>query len=49
MACETFTITNDQIDEVDESFEILFIVPSDVVPPSTNPMVTIIDDESKLI
>ena len=49
MAFATFTITNDQIDEVEESFEISFIVPPDVIPPSTNPMVTIIDDESELI
>ena len=49
MACATFTIIDDTIDEEDESFEISFTVPADVTPPSTNPMVTIIDDESKLI
>ena len=49
MVCATFTIRDDVIDEVDESFEISFIVPPDVTPPSTNPMVTIIDDESELI
>ena len=49
MACTTFNITNDQIDEVQESFEISFTVPAGIIPPSTNPMVTIIDDESKLI
>ena len=49
MAFATFTIRDDQIDEVDESFQISFIVPPDVIPPSTNPMVTIIDDESELI
>ena len=45
MACATFTIRDDLVDEVDESFEILFIVPAGVIPPSTNPMVTIIDGE----
>ena len=49
MACATFTITDDMIDEEDESFEISFTVPAGIIPPSTNPMVTIIDDESKLI
>ena len=49
MTCATFTIRDDVIDEVDESFRISFIVPPDVIPPSTNPMVTIIDDESELI
>ena len=49
MACTTFNITNDQIDEADESFQISFIVPPGITPPSTNPMVTIIDDESELI
>ena len=49
MTCETFNITNDQIDEEDKSFEISFTVPAGIIPPSTNPMVTIIDDESKLI
>ena len=49
MTCTTFTIINDLVDEVQESFEILFTVPAGVIPPSTNPMVTIIDDESELI
>ena len=49
MACTTFNITNDQIDEVEESFEISFTAPAGIIPPSTNPMVTIIDDESELI
>ena len=49
MACTSFTIRDDVIDEVDESFEISFIVPPDVIPPSTNSIVTIIDDESELI
>ena len=49
MACTTFNITNDQIDEVQESFEISFTVPAGIIPPSTNAMVTIFDDESKLI
>ena len=42
ITCTTFTIIN-------ESFEILFTVPAGVIPPSTNPLVTIIDDESELI
>ena len=49
LACTAFTITNDLIDEVQESFEISFTVPAGIIPPSTNPMVTIIDDESELL
>ena len=49
LACTAFSITNDLIDEVQESFEISFTVPAGIIPPSTNPMVTIIDDESELL
>ena len=47
MTCTTFTIINDLIDEVDESFEISFTAPAGVIPPSMNTMITIIDDESE--
>ena len=49
LTCTTFTIINDLIDEVDESFEISFTAPAGVIPPSMNTMITIIDDESELI
>ena len=45
--CTTFNITDNNVIEENEVFEVVFVIPLDIPPPPVNITVTIIDDDCK--